>query len=328
MKEILQDIKNKIKNGLYKNEEHVRISIVARILQALNWDIWNPSEVNTEFKVLPNEDSTRVDFALFLNSYSPPSFFIETKSVGKISTDLAKTEQQLRDYNRNNTAEFTIITDGQQWRFYYSQTGGEFKEKCFKILNLETDELEDLIISFNTFLLKNQIFNGNAKKEADNYLQLNKKQRAMEDALPKARRQILESPFPSLPEALIKQLNQMGINVTQQEALTFINTYSEKKIPIETINPELPHKIAATKIKKEKDFPPSGTKCKFRYQGILYEGIINNNFLIISTKGNYPSFSAASVDITKTSRNGWRDWEIQLPFTNKWILADLWRSKK
>ena len=148
MREILEDIRNKLNDGIYKNEEHVRLSIVARILQKLDWDIWNPSEVNTEFKVVPNEDSTRVDFALFLNSYSPPSFFIETKSIGKINIDLAKTEQQLRDYNRNNTAEFTIITDGQYWRFYYSQTGVEFSQKCFKILNLLTDEIEDSIISF------------------------------------------------------------------------------------------------------------------------------------------------------------------------------------
>ena len=51
--------------------------------------------------------------------------------VGKIDSDLLRIEQQLRDYNRNNTAQFSIITDGRKWRFYYSQTGGEFSHKCF-----------------------------------------------------------------------------------------------------------------------------------------------------------------------------------------------------
>ncbi|MBW8003089.1 MAG: hypothetical protein FVQ80_13900 [Planctomycetes bacterium] len=39
MKDILSDIRTKIKNGCYKNEEHVRLSLVARILQKLGWNL-------------------------------------------------------------------------------------------------------------------------------------------------------------------------------------------------------------------------------------------------------------------------------------------------
>jgi predicted type IV restriction endonuclease len=44
MNELLADIKAKLQNGDYKNEEHIRLSLVARILQNLGWDIWNPKE--------------------------------------------------------------------------------------------------------------------------------------------------------------------------------------------------------------------------------------------------------------------------------------------
>ena len=49
MRDTLVDIHEKLRNGSYQNEEHVRLSLVARILQELDWDIWNPREVNAEF---------------------------------------------------------------------------------------------------------------------------------------------------------------------------------------------------------------------------------------------------------------------------------------
>jgi hypothetical protein len=123
MREILLDIRDKLNNRAYSNEEHVRLSLVSRILLELGWDLWNPREVNAEFRVLPQEDRSRVDLALFLTPQSP-SVFIEVKQVGGLTGNIEETERQLRDYNRNNTALFSIATDGRKWRFYYSQTGG------------------------------------------------------------------------------------------------------------------------------------------------------------------------------------------------------------
>jgi len=228
MNEILEEIRKYINSGYFKNEENIRFSLVARILQKLGWDIWNPKEVATEFPVLPNEDSTRVDIALFDNTPSP-SVFIETKALGKLDTELAKYEVQLRDYNRNNTAPFSIITDGREWRFYYSQTGGEFSQKCFKVLDLLNDDVDDIELSFYAFLSKEDIRSGKAKNEAETYLKLSQKQRAMEDAFPQARRQILESPFPSLPEALVKIVAEEGYTVSIEEASRFVKKQGAKK---------------------------------------------------------------------------------------------------
>lgn len=119
MDEVLRDIIEKLRHGDYQNEEHVRFSLVGRLLFELGWDVWNPTEVNTEFAAVPAEDRTRVDVALFAKSYSP-SVYVEVKAVGKIGQDLSEVERQVRDYNRNNTALFSAITDGRTWRFYYS----------------------------------------------------------------------------------------------------------------------------------------------------------------------------------------------------------------
>jgi superfamily II DNA or RNA helicase len=69
-----------------------------------------------------------------------------------------------------------------------------------------------------------------------------------------------------------------------------------------------------------------GTLCRFEYRGKLYEGKISNGEIIISQKGSFSSFSTASGAIVGYPRNGWLDWELQLPGTNFWIKADDWRK--
>src|SRR6476469_8839478 len=117
MHEILLDVRQRLLNKEYHNEEHVRLSLVARVVQALGWDIWNPTEVYTEFKATKKEDNTRVDVALFTHDFESTAVFIECKAVGAFAADLAAVEKQLRDYNRDHTALFTVITDGRNWRF-------------------------------------------------------------------------------------------------------------------------------------------------------------------------------------------------------------------
>ena len=79
------------------------------------------------------------------------------------------------------------------------------------------------------------------------------------------------------------------------------------------------------------DFPPpEGTKAKFEYLGQEHMGEIRDGKLLLSGSrdgATYKSFSAASCDITGTSRNGWRDWQLNLPGDDTWILADEWRRR-
>lgn len=254
MKEALQDIRDKLSAGVYKNEEHVRFSLVARVLQELGWDIWNPAEVFTEFVVIPDEDNTRVDIALFSNAYTP-AVYVEVKAVGRIQNDVARLERQLRDYNRNNTAAFSIITDGRIWRFYYSQTGGEFSNKWFKVLDLSTDEIEEIEQAFATFLSRAEVSSGDAKKNAEYYLQLSQKQRAMEDVLAQAKRSILEPPYESLPQALVRLVTQKGISITPTEAGQFIGSFEARKQVTDDEPENQPIHLPRRSIRRETNTP-------------------------------------------------------------------------
>ncbi len=226
MDEVLRDIIEKLRHGDYQNEEHVRFSLVGRLLFELGWDVWNPTEVNTEFAAVPAEDRTRVDVALFAKRYSP-SVYVEVKAVGKIGQDLSELERQVRDYNRNNTAMFSAITDGRMWRFYYSQTGGEFHEKCFKECDFLEDDLEDLQQTFSMFLGKESILSGRAEEQARKYLQLTNKQKAVQDCLAQARRLVQSPPYPSLPQAIAKLVEQKGIVFSESEATELLERMPE-----------------------------------------------------------------------------------------------------
>ena len=133
----------------------------------------------------------------------------------------------MRDYNRNNTALFSVITDGQEWRFYYSQTGGEFAQKCFMVVDLVRDDLAEVERTLSKFLSREEIDNGNAKAEAEKHLQLNQRQRAMDDCLPAARRHVQEPPYPSLPESLAALVRERGVTITRDEAITYISIAGE-----------------------------------------------------------------------------------------------------
>lgn len=75
--------------------------------------------------------------------------------------------------------------------------------------------------------------------------------------------------------------------------------------------------------------PPDGTRAKFQYGAQLHLGEIRERKLVLSGSNEgtiCTSFSAASEQITGTSRNGWRDWQLNLPGEEVWILADDWRK--
>lgn len=72
--------------------------------------------------------------------------------------------------------------------------------------------------------------------------------------------------------------------------------------------------------------PPDGTLCKFLYAGRQYDGVIKNRRLLVEgIETPFGSLSAASRSITKTSRNGWNDWQFR-DAHGQWMLANEWRQ--
>lgn len=72
--------------------------------------------------------------------------------------------------------------------------------------------------------------------------------------------------------------------------------------------------------------PVDGTKCEFTYAGELYNGtIVGGQIKVDGFSATFSTFSGASRAITKTSRNGWNDWYLDLGDGHR-VLADQWRK--
>lgn len=64
---------------------------------------------------------------------------------------------------------------------------------------------------------------------------------------------------------------------------------------------------------------PNGTDFRANYKGQTFHGKVQNSFLVVDGK-RFDSPSAAAVDITGNSVNGWIFWECRLPGQNTWQM--------
>ncbi len=225
MKDVLQDIVVHMQSLHYTNEEHIRLGVVCRLLVELGWDIWNPRAVRPEHSANSKEDATRVDLALFMPpQFVRPAVFIEIKAAGKLMPSLGLAETQLRDYNRNNQADISVLTDGRYWRFYLSSAAGVFSDKCFEKIDLldGPGALTDAELALDAFLSMQALESGSAVEEAKKYLKRSDTDRVMYQVLPLAQRDVDEDPSVSLVDCFLIRCAEHGADCTRDTAINFI----------------------------------------------------------------------------------------------------------
>ncbi|MCK9471661.1 MAG: hypothetical protein M0Q88_07915 [Bacilli bacterium] len=160
MLNILKNIKNKLENNTYKNVAQIRYSLVVEILQALEWDIWNPSEVCYDYLVKNypktyNQESGTVNIALFFDYNKPPFAYIQSTEIAALSKNLAGYEKQMADFNYYELAEISVLTDGVVWNIYSSIDKGPILKNLITTINLLVDELDYCKRVLNDLISKN-----------------------------------------------------------------------------------------------------------------------------------------------------------------------------
>lgn len=228
MREPIEDIRAKLRNDEYKNIAHVRLSIVGRMLHNLGWDLWDPAEVYPDYVVGTSQEHPGIDLALFAKPPAP-SVFIEIKAPGSIENELIESELQNKKYGFDTSGLITILTDGNQWAFYYSQEPEKLSTKCFEKLDILHDTIDDLVASFDMFLSKKSIVKGKALTEAKNILMLSMREQAVDDVLEKARKMVTEPPYPRLPHAVVELIIPKGITITEEDAIKILEKKEARK---------------------------------------------------------------------------------------------------
>ena len=238
MREPIEDIRTKLRNDEYKNKEHVRFSIVGRMLHNLGWDLWNPREVYPDYVIEISKDQPSIDIALF-GTPPVPSVFFEIKAVGTLVTDITQSDLQHGKFDIDTTDLILILTDGQKWVLHCSHELEELSTMCFKTLDMLEDDIDDLATAFDTFLSKSNIVKGKAQREAKNILMQSMREQAVAEVMDKARQMVTEPPYPRLPQAVIELIIPKGITITEDDAIKILEkTETQKPKPEPVTKPE------------------------------------------------------------------------------------------
>jgi len=118
MKLVSEQILSRIPSVKGRGEEATKQALILPMLDALGYDIWNPTEVCPEFEadfaVKKMGQKEKVDLAISVNGV--PKIYVEVKSI---ETSLDGHEGQLaRYFNATKTVALGILTNGSEWRFF------------------------------------------------------------------------------------------------------------------------------------------------------------------------------------------------------------------
>jgi len=113
---------------LRENETRTRMALIDPLLQALGWDVSDPSVVTPEYNV----SGRWADYAL-LGPDGKPSATIEAKKLGE---PLASHRMQMLNYANASGVEYAGLTDGDHWELY----------EAFKPSRLEERRIVDVSI--------------------------------------------------------------------------------------------------------------------------------------------------------------------------------------
>ncbi len=111
--EIASHVPEKVSN--IQSEETTKTALVLPFIQALGYDIFDPTEVKAELTLdMGGVRADRIDYAIFKNNEA--KVLIECKPC---NVDISKaTFKQLKKYFAFTNAKFGILTNGINYRFF------------------------------------------------------------------------------------------------------------------------------------------------------------------------------------------------------------------
>lgn len=155
LKEKVQQIQARIPMVRGRGEEATKQALVLPMLDALGYDIWNPTEVcpeyDADFAVKKQGQKEKVDLAILLNN--EPRIFFEVKPVDD-SLD-GHQGQLARYFNGAPSVSLGILTNGQEYRFFTDTGEPNLLDPApFHVLKLDGVELGlDVLARFHKSVL-------------------------------------------------------------------------------------------------------------------------------------------------------------------------------
>lgn len=216
----LQTKIDEIRNGLelgrfHENEMSVRQGIVEPLLRDLDWPTDDTRVVYREYSIAGG----RVDYALCHPPIEPVAF-IEVKSIGKIDEGA---EQQLFSYAFHQGVPILVLTDGQQWRFFYPAGRGDYDKRKVCVLDLSDGASKKNANLLQRYLSYTSIQNSDAFRAIENDYRLLSSQREAAKHLPDTWRGLVDGADEFLIELVAEATESVcGHRPSEEQVFDFL----------------------------------------------------------------------------------------------------------
>ncbi len=151
LKSVAEEIAARVSVVRGKGEEATKQALVLPMLNALGFDIWNPTEVcpeyEADFSIKKQGQKEKVDFAVLIDN--TPRIYIEVKAVD-VSLD-GHEGQIARYFNATPSVSLAALTNGVEYRFYTDTKEMNIMDDCpFHIARLDAvDQGIDVLAKFH-----------------------------------------------------------------------------------------------------------------------------------------------------------------------------------
>ena len=183
------------------DEARVKQAVVLRILNALDWDPFSTAEVTPEFVV----GGGRVDYSLQIGGQS--KVFIEVKRGGE---DLSPHQGQLLRYSFERGVSLAALTNGLEWWFYLPLREGSWEERRFSSIDIASEDRDNMKAVLLNVLSRDRVASGSAIEHGEILLERRRRDRTVNDTLPKAWDSLVAEPDELLVARLAERVEQIS----------------------------------------------------------------------------------------------------------------------
>ncbi len=211
----IDDLSQRIAAGSYRSEAEISRGIVQRVLDELDWPVYEVQVVAPEFKI----GRRKVDYAL-CHPPGKPSVLLEVKDLGKAD---GKGEKQLFEYCFHQGVPIAVLTDGRTWSFFFPAGQGSYEERRFARIDLVEENSRDAAATLARYLDVVAVRSGDARKRAEHDYEAARFQKEAASKFASVWRKLLAGPEPLLLDLFSEEVeNTTGVRPDPERAATFI----------------------------------------------------------------------------------------------------------
>jgi predicted type IV restriction endonuclease len=249
---ILGDRVSKLKDQI-STEEATKNAFVMPFLQALGYDVFNPTEVVPEFiSDIGLKKGEKIDYAIFMDG--KPTILIECKHW---SQNLSIHDGQLLRYFHVSKAKFGLLTNGINYRFYSDLVdANKMDEKPFLEFNIheiKDNQVEELKKFHKSYFDADSIVNTASELKYTNELK-QLLQQELNNPSPEFVKYFAKQVYPSNISAKILEL---FTNLTKKSAQQYISDLITERLKTALNNEDEAAKEQESKLELQNQEPES-----------------------------------------------------------------------